>query len=602
MNISYTTPRQNQAGSALMLTMILSAVALAILAGAMTWAAGSARLTNRSIQHTRSITAAEAATEKVESQITRDFFAGGEQMVSLNLNTYRQHTVPSSSDSSYWSTWEFNDGNGNVGQTYVQRVPGTSAIVLDAPYTGLKGYVTTYTVVSHARDTVSAQDVTGGVLQQLQLAGIPIFQFSMYSSGNMEISCGQNLDVTGHVHCNGTLYVEPDSTLTFESGVTAVDGILFQRDTADGDNRLIGGNPLTLGKPAGSVVYAQTNLVDPHVSALTLPIGTTNTPEAIREIIEPPPAGELATSAIGLLRYYNECDMLLSVSDTGISARSGQQLNNSATPIPTNDLAVFVSMNNIGFWDAREGKTVLPVDIDIGRLKTWSETNSTLRFAIGGTNSNFILSSIYVLDSRTPLTLSGNKLGAVRVWNGLQLPVNGLTVATGRPLYVWGDYNEWDTNNLGTANTTATRPASLVADAVTILSDKWSDNLNSAGKLGAAPTTVNAALLTGAVETTLNQYSGGMENFPRFLESWGPIIFTYNGSMVKMFPSLYATNVWSGIGYLNDYYDPPARNWAYDSNFDDPTKLPPKTPQLQKVIRGKWATVAPGSNVAAATP
>jgi len=64
--------------------------------------------------------------------------------------------------------------------------------------------------------------------------------------------------------------------------------------------------------------------------------------------------------------------------------------------------------------------------------------------------------------------------------------------------------------------------------------------------------------------------------------------------MVKMFPSLYATGVW---GQAN-VYNPPKRNWAYDANFDDGTKLPPKTPSLLQVMRGQWATVAPGQNVA----
>ena len=572
-----------------MLTMIMSAIALAILAGAMTWASSSARLTHRSIQHTRSIAAAEAATEKVESQIARDFLAGGEQMVSLNLNTYRQNTVPSSSDSSYWNRWEFNDGNGNLGRTYVQRGPGTSTIVLDAPYKGLKGYVTTYTVVSHARDTASIQNVTGGVLQELQLAGIPIFQFGMYSSGNMEISCGQPFDVTGHVHCNGTLYVEPDNSLKFESDVTAVVAALFQRDPLD-----------TRGKPAGGVVYVQTNSPSFPVQALTLPIGTTNTPEAIREIIEPPPLGENPGSPIGLLRYYNQCDMLLVVSNSGVSATSGS-FNNFLTSITNKELALFVSITNNSFWDAREGKTVQPIDINIGSLKTWSETNSNLRLVLMTANlsSVYIMNSIYVVDRRT---LPGTSLGAVRVFNGLQIPTNGLTVATGRPLYVQGHYNQTDPANLATANTATTRPASLVADAISILSEAWSD-ANSANPVSsriAASTTVNAAFLTGVVETTAGQYSGGMENFPRFLETWGLAnIFTYNGSMVKMFPSLYATSAWNNN---NNIYAPPRRDWAYDSNFDDPTKLPPKTPSLLKVIRGKWATVAPGSNVAVVVP
>ncbi|HUB87224.1 MAG TPA: hypothetical protein VMB22_04985 [Verrucomicrobiae bacterium] len=575
MKIRFTT--QGQDGSALMLVLIMSAIALAILASVMSWAATSNRLTHRSIQYTRSIAAAEAATEKVESQITRDFLSGGELLVSNNLNSYRQ-TVPTPTDSSYWNTWVFDDGNGNLNQTYVERVPGTNYTVLSAPYTGLKGYVSTYTVVSHASDTASIQNVTGGVLQQLQLTGIPVFQFGMYSSGDMEISCGQPFNVTGHVHSNGILYVEPDSSLTFESDVTAVVNVLFQRDTADGDTR---------GAPAGTVVYVQTNSPTFPVDALTLPIGATNTPEAIREIIEPPPPGEDPNSAIGKLRYYNLCDMVLTVSDTGIAATSGYS-NPNKTSIPTNELAVFVSITN-SFWDAREGKTVQPIDINIGNLTAWSETNSSLRN----------LSSIYVVDNRN---LPSTSLGAVRVYNGLQLPPNGLTVATGRPLYVWGDYNETNTAYLGTANTTATRPASLVADAITFLSDAWVDGSTQPGQTSeptATNTTVNAALLTGVVPTSPGHYSGGMENFPRFLENWGAYnTNTYNGSMIKMFPSLYATGVW---GQAN-VYNPPARNWAYDANFDDPTKLPPKTPSLLKVIPGQWATVPPGTNVAAAFP
>ena len=66
----------------------------------------------------------------------------------------------------------------------------------------------------------------------------------MYSSGDMEISCGQPFDITGPVHSNGHLYVEPDNFLTFESGVTAVVDILFQRDPLD-----------TRGPPVGGVVY-----------------------------------------------------------------------------------------------------------------------------------------------------------------------------------------------------------------------------------------------------------------------------------------------------------------------------------------------------------
>ena len=322
----------------------------------------------------------------------------------------------------------------------------------------------------------------------------------MYSSGEMEISCGQPFDITGRVHSNGELYVEPDSSMTFESSVTAVISILNQRDPLD-----------TRTPPSHVPVYVHPDQKVAPVASFTLPIGATNTPQAIREIIEPPPNGEDPNSPLGRLRFYNQCDMVVVASDTGVTASSGE-FNGFALSIPTNELATFVSIAN-SFKDWREGKTVQPIDINIGKLAAWSLTNSDLRNSLIGSN----LTSVYVKDIRT---LPGTSLGAVRVFNGVQLLPNGLTVATGRPLYVWGDYNA---PILGSTNTSTTKPASLVADAITILSDSWLD-ANSTSALASRPassTTVNAAILTGSVDTTLGHYSGGMENFPRFLENWG---------------------------------------------------------------------------------
>ena len=578
MKTALSPQKPNPIGSALVLTLVMTGIALAILAGAMTWSVNSTRLTHRSVQHTRSVEAAEAATEKVLARLSQDFLLGGENLVRDNLASYRR-TVPTTSDSAFWAKWEFNDGSGYTGRTDVHRGLANSYIVLNSTYAGLRGYVSAYTVVSHARDTAALQHVVAGVLQEVQLARIPVFQFAMYSSGNMEISCGQPFTVTGRVHSNKELYIEPDNVLTFQSDVTAVNNILFQRHPLD-----------TRSAPSGAVTYQ--GLKHSQVAAMSLPIGMTNTPEAIREITQPPPLGENPDSPMGRLRYYNQADMVLAVSDTGISATSGK-FDSFMTGIPTNELAGFVTITN-SFADAREGKTVCPIDINIGALNAWSGTNSNLRVALGSKD----LSSLYVVDQRT---LPGTSLGAVRVRNGLNLPSRGLTVATARPLYVLGHYNQTNTLNLGTTNTVTTRPASLVGDAITILSTGWSDtnSTSAVGSRTAASTTVNAAILAGVVETTLGKYSGGMENFPRFLETWGLAnVITYNGSMVKMFPSLYATNVWGKA----DVYDPPKRNWAYDVNFNDVTKLPPLTPSLQKVIRGRWTTVAPDKNVVAAVP
>lgn len=183
------------------------------------------------------------------------------------------------------------------------------------------------------------------------------------------------------------------------------------------------------------------------------------------------------------------------------------------------------------------------------------------------------------------------------VENGEKLPPRGLTVVTPDPLYVRGHYNTKNDSG-GTAygsDTTHTRPAAFMADAVTILSTAW-DPENSDETIGnrvAANTTVNAAILSGIVPTGNGYYSGGVENFPRFLEKWSGKTFTYNGSMVCMFDSLVATAPWI---YGGDYYEAPNRNWTFDQNFNDPLKLPPLTPQVISTTRGRWSLLAPNTS------
>lgn len=283
---------------------------------------------------------------------------------------------------------------------------------------------------------------------------------------------------------------------------------------------------------------------------------------------------------MGKQRYYNKADLILIVSNSTLRATSGA-FNNFATIIPEKQVTNFLRTTST-FFNKRESKTIKATEIDIGHLKRWSETNNTLRAALGRD-----IRSIYVADKRTQ---SAGTESGVRLVNGQTLPSLGLTVATPNPLYVKGHYNA-PAADLGTANTAHTRPASLVADAVTLLSGNWNDG-NSDGSLNsriASDTTVNAALIGGIVPTADGFYSGGVENFPRFLEKWSGKTLTYNGSMVVMFYSQIANAPWGGTA---DVYSPPSRNWAFDVNFMDATKLPPGTPELRAIVRGDWKLIA----------
>jgi hypothetical protein len=281
-------------------------------------------------------------------------------------------------------------------------------------------------------------------------------------------------------------------------------------------------------------------------------------------------------------------------------------------------------LTNVLFYDWREGfnlgsgppKPVDAVQVDLVAFNRWLTntivTNNGTPYDSQcdlNTHKSHHINSIYVYNA-VPLTSSS--LPSVRIVNGGRMPpiddnngTAGFTLATAMPLYVWGDYNV--SNSSGSAlsqnNCANTEPAALMADAITILSDNWSDansvaadkTTDTRGGPTAATTTINAACLEGIVESNPNNplsesssggYSGGVENFLRLLEDWGSSrTLYYNGSIIVMFPSQYATNCWQQTDY---YYTAPNRSWAFDTNFFIGADLPPLTPKSYGVIRATW--------------
>src|SRR3989442_4339035 len=139
-------------------------------------------------------------------------------------------------------------------------------------------------------------------------------------------------------------------------------------------------------------------------------------------------------------------------------------------------------------------------------------------------------------------------------------------------MYIKGNYNVTTNGtpvNLGTSDTSAALPASVAADAVSILSVNWND-ASSASALSsriAGSTTVNCAILAGNVPTTTSSYSGGLENFPRFLEDWSGQTLTYNGSRVSMDDKPIRTPPWTGNAASVSIYSPPLSNLSFQQTF-----------------------------------
>jgi Tfp pilus assembly protein PilX len=216
----------------------------------------------------------------------------------------------------------------------------------------------------------------------------------------------------------------------------------------------------------------------------------------------------------------------------------------------------------------------------------------------------------------------------------------GFTLASENGVYVYGNYNATGVTSVpATGNTPYEnyRPfgkpamgataavlapthiaASIVADSVTILSNSkyfasgaslpdytngWNDAKSfaspyDANNRRATETTIRFAMISGDTISSIlsnpNQsglypkMNGGVHNFKRFLERWTDpatgatfkVNLNYSGSLINLFNS---HNNNGSIKCCDIAYNPPIRNWVFDSTFLDPTRLPPGTPFFQYV-------------------
>jgi hypothetical protein len=213
---------------------------------------------------------------------------------------------------------------------------------------------------------------------------------------------------------------------------------------------------------------------------------------------------------------------------------------------------------------------------------------------------------------------------AVRLVRGQVLPgdaTRGFTLASENGVYIHGNYNASGiaATPSGTTPTSSddyngpSVPASVVGDAVTILSNAWNDGKSfrrcftfwASGEASTGPTTrgvpfagettVRTALLCGSTKSSIfgtpnqggtqQRLDGGVHNFPRFLEHWTVVSpgtrLNYCGSMINLFPSRGNNGAYK-FG-SNHVYSAPYRNWTFDDNFLVAEQLPPGTPFFQYV-------------------
>ena len=226
---------------------------------------------------------------------------------------------------------------------------------------------------------------------------------------------------------------------------------------------------------------------------------------------------------------------------------------------------------------------------------------------------------------------------AVRLFNGENMQITGaanklsatkgITVASENMVYIWGNYNTTGIDSAPPAGQSCLNeapapclytglqvPTSIVCDAFFPLSKNWFDSESgmypdnagsrpadrNLGGVVTLETSVRAGIIAGNNRSALSASSaagpdagnwsatsdnnesrlnGGMHNFPRFLEDWNGR-FNLVGSLIPLYHSTQAMGQYNANSSI---YGAPERNWAFDSTFRRPDKLPPGTPQFQYI-------------------
>jgi len=487
-----------------------------------------------------------------------------------------------------------------------------AALTSVAPTTSL-----VYNYIASADVTLPALGPTGTVVARVrrvfQKQQLSPWNFAIFYEDDLEIHPGPLLTVTGWVHTNSDLYTGHD-TLTFADKVTY--GSDWSIGFRPGETYHAGDVPASPHYPLNLPPAQENHKLDPFGTHPVWDLTDANpNNDSWRELIEQPVAGFTdPLAAVGSdpsQRYYDQAAIKILIDNSGnatIKKLDGTTVTSSSTGL---NLKLYTAVTNAltataqrSIQDNREAAPVRLTTLDIGSIVTSLNASSGSSSYIDSPLWNGI---IYITDT----SATNNTLipppppvhRGIRLKNGKVLPTDGVTIASANPVYIQGDYNTGTgtvpSNIPAPLNDPTTpqssgytrQPAAVLADAVNILSNNWDDTRADLGDplsaRVATNTTVNTAIVAGIVTSSPvggdGSYSGGAENFPRFLESWTNTKITYYGSMVELFNSKQAIGEWS----MPNIYDAPDRQWYFDNTFK--TRPPRGSLMIYTYIKGKWS-------------
>lgn len=490
----------------------------------------------------------------------------------------------------------------------------TNSSAAPPPATGQDDATRSYYYLARADISLPARggNVNTSVRRVFKKEVISPWNWAIFYVDPLEIHPGPAFTVTGWVHSNSTLYTA-HSSLTFASKVTYANDWMIGFAPGDGShNSDIPAPPNYPANlpPALDISHQPFGLDSSRIFSNT---NASDNDNSYHELIEPTDTN-YADPLVGQ-RYWDQAGVKVVIDSSGNlkfyneifdSNHNPQQISNSSSN-GSYDKTLYQAISGAistgtTIQDNREGASVRLVTLDVS--KVYTAINALTLPAVGNGQSNGGRSFnqiIYIVD-QTAGSTGGTPKRGVKVINGAKIPNQGLTIVSGNPVYLQGDYNTGGANGSSASGSggppsnnasdptkpTVTgytrQPCMVGGDAVYVLSNGWNDS-NSAASLStrnATNTTVNTAIMSGIVPSANGNYSGGAENFPRFLEDWSGDKLTYYGSMVELYKSKQATGYW---GKAN-VYNPPSRLWYFDTNFR--LNGPPGSLMIYNYINQRW--------------
>jgi hypothetical protein len=456
--------------------------------------------------------------------------------------------------------------------------------------------------------------------------------YALFYMSDLELHPSAALTINGPVMTNSNLYISTSlftATNQYDSAnlLSAVGKVSFAGDYVNSfapyDARSGNGTSTSAPNFVAGMPPVQEGALLPFGWDVTTDsnAGTSANNDNYREIIEIPVTGADAFSSY---RYYNQADIRVLIDASNNVTITAQQYNadgtrrtnadgspmhvtclaNSSNTSPNFNQNVFTMINaaltrNIAFADYREATFVRVANLDISRLKTDIEARKM---------SPFFTGVIYITDTSTngatisaPLGGSGATQGTtergIRLVSGASLPstsstgtyygitvngvftpswLGGLTIVSGNPVYIRGDYNTGSGTIPSNAVTTpdfskpnvasyTRQPSAVMGDSINVQSALWSDAnvlTTAIAQRTTQNTTINTALLAGNVLATSSAaYSGGGENFIRLNEDWSGKNLTYYGSAVQLFQSIQGARTYTSASSI---FRSPTLRWYWD--------------------------------------